>query len=313
MGKRSNNRSKGSKDNEHVRIKSAFAQNYINNTALTASNIGYIGTDNTASILLSDINIQSLTDMFRLFKVNKISFHFGPATGVGTASVEVPAGFLLAVPFGTAANPTDILSAESPLVSVPTVPFGTSTTTTPPLTRECSTTLSLENADLPVLDGPGGGWLATQQDGAQDNYGALWWLSTVATAANTMNYLLRTYFDISFKDLLDPSLISELMGRHRGGLPSHWELKPGTLLHSVNQASRQGIKRQPVSSPQAIMMLKAEKSMTIDVADPMVFSPDEGDAQGTPGSSAYEFLIKFKAWLKDGRSGAPPVCDASRM
>lgn len=229
-----------------IRVKSKFSSVSPVNTAVTANNLGNIGVD-PASILANDVNLANLADMFRLFRINEVTFHFAPATGTGSAAtVEIPSGFLLANPYGVSTSPTDIAAAETPNVSVPTVPFGTATATAP-LTRECGTTLALRNKDLPVLQGPGGGWLATQADGSQTNYGALWWLTAAATAANTLNYLLRTVFDVSFKDLLDPSLISKLFAMHSNGLPDHWELEPGSLLHSVNQSAKQGIKVSPSS------------------------------------------------------------------
>lgn len=235
---------KSSKSDNHVRVKSAFTSVTPVNTATLINQLGTIGCD--ASSLLSNCqNLVDLCDMFRLFKLNSIRFEFQPAQGNGSAaSVQVPSGFLAATPYGITTNPTSISDFETPNVSQPTSSFGTAVQTAP-FVREQRATLELGNKDMPVIDGPGGGWISTQEDGTQDDYGILWWVTTAVTAANTLNYILRTYFDVSFKDLLDPALISKLMGRHPNGLPPHIVCAPGTALWSVNQSALQGIKRQP--------------------------------------------------------------------
>jgi hypothetical protein len=234
---------KSSKTDNHVRVKSAFTSVSAINTAAFIASLGNIGADAT-SILSNCQNLTNLSDMFRLMRLNSIRFEFQPAQGNGTASVQVPSGFLAATPYGITANPTSISDFETPNVSQPTASFGTASTTAP-MNTNSRAVLDLSNKDLPVIDGPGGGWISTQEDGTQDDYGILWWVTTAVTAANTLNYILRTYFDVSFKDLLDPSLISSLMARHPNGLPPHIVCAPGTPLWSVNQSCLQGIKRQP--------------------------------------------------------------------
>lgn len=166
--------------------------------------------------------------------------NFEPQSGASTAAVEVPAGFLGYTPIGLSSNPTSMSDFETPLVSRPTVPFGTSTTVTAPLTRECGTTLQLKHADFPVLQGSPGGWLATQDDGTQTSYGNLFWALAATTAANTINYLLTTHFDISFKDLLDPALISaRLMQSHPAGIPSSW--LGGSDSHALAPYTREAV------------------------------------------------------------------------
>jgi hypothetical protein len=256
---KNNKKGKGNRNND-VTIRSCFhdTQGVATNTAV--KNLGPISTNNSDGILLGDVNVQSLTDIFRLVRINEIKFTFGPSSGAGTAAVEVPAGFLGFVPFGVNTNPTAFTDFETPLVSEPTVPFGTSTTTTAPLTRECTTTLALRNKDMPVLQGPGGGWLATQNDGTQTSWGTLFWALASATAANTVQYLLTTHFDISWKDLLDPTLISKLMSRHPAGLPDHFEISEGSALHLANdfQVSKFAIQSQ---IPPALMPAVQESDL----------------------------------------------------
>jgi hypothetical protein len=220
-----------SDDDGHVRVKSKFSQLYAVNTNAAVQAIGNISPAVTTGILAGDVSLSSLTDMFRLYKINSITFEFLPATGIGAATVQVPSGFLGFVPFGCAGTPASIADFETNLVSKTSFPYASTTTTlAAPLTKECETSLTLKNADMPVLQGPGGGWLATQDDGTQGYFGKLFWALASTTASNVMQYLLRTTFDISFKDLLDPALISKLMSRHPTGFPTTWSVQPNTPL-----------------------------------------------------------------------------------
>lgn len=226
MGKNksSSKAARASNRGDEVRVRSKFTQLSAINTSTGVSALGNIGTASGTGILANDVSIQSLTDMFRLYRINSITFEFQPASGAGTAAVQIPAGFLGFVPFGAATTPTSITDFETPLVSEPTVSFGAASATAP-LTKECGTRLTLKNSDMPVLQGPGGGWLATQDDGTQGYWGKLFWALAGTTASNAINYLLTTHFDISFKDLLDPALISRNIAmRHPNGFPQHWEM-----------------------------------------------------------------------------------------
>jgi hypothetical protein len=187
-----------------------------------------------------------------LYKINSIEFEFVPASGASTAAVEIPSGFLGYAPFGRASNPTGQSDFETPLISPLTVPFGTSVTTTAPLTRECGTTLTLKNRDMPILQGSPGGWLATQDDGTQTSWGNLFWAIANVTAANTISYLLKTTFDISFKDILDPSLIStNLKGRYQAGFPTHWTIDPESLIGQMHAHHLQTLATPSLALPPA--------------------------------------------------------------
>ncbi len=238
--KKSSKAARASKrDSNEVRIRSKFSQISAVNTSTACTALGNISSAVSSGILANDVNLQSLTDMFRLYRINSITFEFAPASSVTAAAVQVPSGFLGFVPYGTAASPTAIGDFETPLVSEPTVSFGTSTTTTAPLTKECGTRLTLKNSDLPILQGPGGGWLATQDDGTQGFFGKLFWAIAGTTVSNAINYLLTTHFDISFKDLLDPALISKnLMMRHPDGIPQHWEMDEDHPLKAISNTTR---------------------------------------------------------------------------
>lgn len=235
----------------HVTVNSRFTENYSVNTANIVNLVGLISTAISTGMWQGDINLQSLTDMFRLYRVNDCEFDWGPSTGLSTAAVQIPSGFLGFVPFGYSAAPTLTTSFETPLVSRPTAPFGSTVATTAgPLVKETQANLRLTNADMPVLQGPGGGWLATQDDGTQGNFGSLFWTIATATAANTISYLLQSHFNISFKDLLDPALISAAMQRHPTGFPASWSFPtPGTPIHQASLFLQQGVPRLPVGLP----------------------------------------------------------------
>jgi len=231
MNKKTNSKKKSQQD---VHIKSKFIQSSAVNTSSLINSLGNIASSATG-ILANDLNLANLTDMFRLYRINRITFEFMPATLTGGAAVQVPAAVLAFTPFG-AGTPTSLQDFESPLVSEPSVSFPTQSGAAYYVpTRDIGTKLSLSNSDMPVLQGPGGGWLATQDDGTQTSWGKLFWALASATAANAMTYLLTTHFDMSFKDLLDPSLISSLMARHPMGLPSHITALPGSPLDAAHQ------------------------------------------------------------------------------
>jgi hypothetical protein len=267
------------------------------------NSIGTIGTD-AASILVSDVNVASLTDMFRLFRINSFQVHFQPATGTGTASVQIPSGFIGFTPYG-AITPTSYADFETPLVSKQTLPFLAGGTA--PFTSDQATQLSLSNKDLPVLQGPGGGWLATQQDGTQLNYGSIFWALAATTAANTINYLAQYYFDISFKDLLDPTLISANMQKHfPTGYPDHWILNGGDAhaiapyQRSAVMAKRQQLGLPPIMSDRLLHpsrpsseTISGDRSTVDDVGAPSVASSNISLWSG-PDPDFDKFISKCK-------------------
>jgi len=251
MKNKSNSRSK-SKQND-VNIKSKFVQTSSISTASLVNALGNISSALGTGILANEANIAALTDMFRLYKINSITFEFSPASGSTTASVQIPSGFLGFVPFGNATTPTSQQDFESPLISECSTSWG-SGGATGPLTRETGAKLTLQNSDMPVLQGPGGGWLATQDDGTQGFWGKLFWAIANVTAANTATYLLTTHFNMSFKDLLDPTLISTLMDRHPSGLPAHIQALPGSPLDSAHQYQVKKWQSAASPSPMAFQM-----------------------------------------------------------
>ena len=217
-------------------------------TASAVTNLGEISTSNTGIWNLNN-QISSLSDMFRLFKVNKVTFEFIPQSLTGSVAVNVPAAQLAYKMQGQTA-PTTYNDIEGPMVSNLTTPFGIgAAAVAETLVKEAIARLTLSNKDMPILQGPStpgdAGYLATQDDGTQTSYGTLFYNLMSATAANTLTYILRSYLDLDFKDILDPATISlNQANRARAAVEFHVnqavyhpgmgiEFAPGTLEQAV--------------------------------------------------------------------------------
>ncbi len=238
-----------SKPQNTVHVKTVATTAYNGqSTASAVSNLGEISTSNSGIWSLNN-QISSLSDMFRLFRINGVTFEYLPQSLTGTAAVNIPAGQLSFKMTGQNA-PTTYNDLEGPLVSNMTLPFGVSTTAiAEALLKECVARLHLRNEDMPILQGPSekddSGYLATQDDGTQTSYGTLFWTLMSATAANTLSFLLRSYLDLDFKDILDPATISSTQAaRARYAVEYHVdqavyhpglgvEFAPGTLERAV--------------------------------------------------------------------------------
>ncbi len=217
-------------------------------TASAVTNLGELSTSNSGIWNLNN-QISSLSDMFRLFRINDIRFEFLPQQLTSSVATNIPSGQLSIKLFGQNA-PTTFNDLEGPLVSNMTLPYGTSNTAIAEgLLRECVAMLHVKNGDLAILEGPSDpadlGYLATQDDGTQTSFGTLFWTLMTATAANTLSYVLRTYLDLDFKDILDPATISaEQAARAQAAVAFHvnqavyhptmgLQFSPGTLENAV--------------------------------------------------------------------------------
>lgn len=237
-----------SKPDNRTRIRSIWNQNVSVNPSSTATNIGELTTSNTGIWNLNN-QISSLSDMFRLFKINGLILEFLPQYTTAGVAVNVPAG-ILSVSLNGQTNPTTMADAETPLQSNITLPWGASTTgNTESIVREAIARLTLANKDLVINQGPSSpgdaGYLTTQDDGTQTSYGRIFWLLASAATSTTLNYLLRTYFDLDFKDILDPSTISSLQAERAAkavsfhceiqaqGVGAHITFSPGTLEKAI--------------------------------------------------------------------------------
>ncbi len=246
--KRTTKQSKSSKPSNRTRIRSIWNQTATMNPSITASNLGTLTTSNSGLWNLNN-QISSLSDMFRLFKINGLTFEFFPVLTTGSASTNVAAGFLC-VSLQGQTDPANLSDVEGPLQSNLTLPYGVSTASnTEALVRETCAKLVVRNKDLPILQGsstPGDeGYLATQDDGTQTSYGKLFWIFASAATSAAVNYVLRTYFDLDFKDILDPSTISSIQAQRAadavsyhcslqaGGAGAHIEFSPGLLEKAI--------------------------------------------------------------------------------
>lgn len=181
------------------------------NPSTAAVNLGEINTSNSGIFAL-DSQVSSLSDMFRFFKVNKITFEWIPNQLTAGTAVGVPPGVLYCKMQGQSA-PSTLADLETPYQSwKPSLPWTCGTTPTGDLVRENIASLTMKNKDFAILQGPSEpgdlGYLTTQDDGTQTSYGTLFWLFFNTVASTTLNYVLRTYFNFDFKDILDPASVS---------------------------------------------------------------------------------------------------------
>ncbi len=187
--------------------------------------------------------------MFRLFKIQSVTFEFAPQTTTATVAANVPAGQMSLSLYGQNA-PTDYNTIETPHVSNMTTAFGASTVATAEaLVKEAKAILRLKNDDFAILQGPSGpgekGYLATQNDGTQTYYGTLIWNFLSAATSSVLTYYLRSYLDLDFKDILDPQTISAIQAsKARAAVEYHVSLvanhqalgiqfAPGTLETAI--------------------------------------------------------------------------------
>ncbi len=265
MKKNNSNRKNQSKPSNRTRIRSVWNQSVSVNPSSTATNIGTLTTSNSGIWNLNN-QISSLSDMFRLFKINGLRLEFQPSYTTAGVATNVPCGILM-ISLQGQTDPTTFSDAETPLQSNLALPWGATTAgNSEAILKEQVARLVVHNKDLPVLQGPStpgdAGYLATQDDGTQTSYGKLFWLLASAATSTTLNYLLRTYFDLDFKDILDPSTISSIQAERAAaavsfhctlqssGAGSHIEFSPGTLEKAIqlHMKVNRGVQREGSSS-----------------------------------------------------------------
>lgn len=225
------------RNREHVRVNSKFTSTQSLNPSTAVTNLGAVTCD-ASGIWSTCQNITNLADMFRLFKIENVTFEFGPMTATGSAGVNVPAGMLFFKYEGVNA-PSTLTDIEQPTVSNVSSPWGgLSVAGAESLARETITRLGLANKDMPILQGPSSpgdaGFLVTQDDGTQTSFGSLFWCFLTTAASSTLTYYLRSYFDIIFKDILDPSTISkDQLQRQKRAVEYHVTQQSGHAPHVV--------------------------------------------------------------------------------
>ncbi len=219
----------------NVRVQSRFNSQVSINPSTAATNLGELSTSNTGMWAL-DSQVSSLSDMFRFFKINSVAFELVPNSTTSATAVSVPPGTLYFKMLGQNA-PTSLADLESPMQGNITLPWGTGATVPgESLVKECVAKLKLLNKDLPILQGPStpgdAGYLVTQDDGTQTSYGTMFWMFFNTVASTTLAYVLRTYFDISFKDILDPASISAAQAeRASAAVTYHCQLQARGATH----------------------------------------------------------------------------------
>jgi hypothetical protein len=244
MGKKTKlNKSYGrrkSSDGSHVNVRQTLTQTQSMNPNTALTNLGEV-VGGSGGMWSTFESISQLCDMFRLEKINSVVFEFGPMTSTGSAAVNVPAGMLYFKYNGQAA-PSTLTDIETPHVSKPSSPWSAlAAAGSEAVVREADAYLRLKNKDMPLLAATSDpGYISTQSDGTATTYGTLFWAFLTTAASSTLTYFIRTYLDISFKDILDPSTISNLMNRYPSGLPPHITTKPGFIENCVSTSLKVG-------------------------------------------------------------------------
>ncbi len=194
-----------------VRIVQKFFTTVSVDMTQVVTSLGTLGVD-SAGLLAASQSIANLGDMFRLFRVNGIKFKWVYSNGNAATQVQCPPSLLYLLPFGAAA-PSGIVSLESDRgVGDLAEPFVWLSSAPSIMMPGSSATLKLKNSDLVVIDSASpAGWLATGLDATQGHFGTLYWVKAFAgasTGAIAPYYTLQIEVDISFRDLVDPTLIS---------------------------------------------------------------------------------------------------------
>ncbi len=220
----------------HLTVRGCFIFGQSINATSTADSLGAI---QPLGIFGYSSNLNSLCDMFRLYRVNKLKFDMRPSPEDMSATYQqIWSPSVLFLSFFGATAPTSISDVEN----YPCGPWAdgfvigpTQSTAGPVLTGSNALKLTLRHSDFPVInsaDPPG--WLATQSDGSQTGFGTVYRLAPAGSSVtNTaLNWYVKVEFDISFLDLLDPGTISAAVAAGRGpnctiheGAVAAWTLK----------------------------------------------------------------------------------------
>ena len=194
-----------------VRVTEKFFVSISQDVTATATSLGTLGVD-SGGLLANSVSLANLGDMFRLFKINAAKFKWVFANGNGATLVQMPPNLLYILPFGAAA-PAGVVSLESDrAVGDLADPFVWSSTAPSVLFPNSAPSLKVKSQDFVVIDSASpAGWLATGLDATQGHFGTLYWIKAFAGASASSiqpYWVLQIEVDISFRDLIDPTLIS---------------------------------------------------------------------------------------------------------
>ena len=195
-----------------------FVTQQITSTDIVTS-LGTLGVDG-ASLLANSTSIANLGDMFRLFRINGIKFRLLFTGSDSVTSCYIPPQLLYLLPFGAAA-PAGVASLESDrAIGDLCEQFRmTAVTLTDVGGPNRVPSLKCKNSDFVVIDSASpAGWLATGLDATQGHFGTLYAIKVFAGASTGVTnpyWTLQIEVDISFRDLVDPTLISRQKSRAR--------------------------------------------------------------------------------------------------
>ncbi len=264
MGKRKQkyNR-KGKSSAGMIRVRQTLTKLNTINSGTAVTNLGTVAAGG-GGMWSTFESLTELADMFRLERINRVSFEFGPSTAIGSVAVNFPSGMLYFKYTGQNA-PSTLADIETPHVSRVAAPFSAlAAAGSEALTKAVNTSLKLKNSDMPILSGTSDpGWLATQSDGTGStgvDYGTMFYVLLSTTTASDVVFYCRSYIDIEFKDILDPTTISKLLGRYPAGLPSHVEAAPGFVEGCVTDALK--VPRPLASQNPAFLVKRPDNGVT---------------------------------------------------
>jgi hypothetical protein len=231
------------KSSAHITVKTVFHLPYSIPAADTSTSLGFMNVSATG-MWGSLANVLNLGDMFRLFRINKVKFLLVPTIPISTtasAYINIAPSLIYLVPYG-ASNPADISAVENFPCGELSAGFhvAASHVASSVLMRDHAPSLSLKHEDMPIINsGDPPGWLATQADGSQTHFGtpvrvAAAVGAAVSTFAN-INWILRSELDISFRDIMDPTLISRVLDVSRSPTVT---VAPGVLQGMVSAATK---------------------------------------------------------------------------
>ncbi len=193
-----------------VRITEKF---FVTQQITTSDIVTSLGTLGCASgqLFANSASISNLGDMFRLYKVNAAKFRL-KYSGINTVTATfMPPALLYVLPFGGAA-PAGVseLEADRGLGDLTDQWNAAQTSDSGGIDR--TPTLKVRGSDLIVVESASpAGWIATAADADQSHFGTLYLVKAfagVSTGVTNPYWTLQVEVDISFRDLIDPNLIS---------------------------------------------------------------------------------------------------------
>jgi len=196
-----------------VRVTEKFFTNFQITSSDVVTQLGVLGVTSTSLFGGASASIANLGDMFRLYRINAVKFKLYYSGTLGVLQMLAPPALLYVLPFGATA-PVGVAELETDRAMGdltdqweirPTVQTDVGGPNRCP-------SLKVKHSDLVVIDSASpAGWLATANDATQTNYGTLYLVKAFAGASTGVTnpyWTLQVEVDISFRDLIDPNLIS---------------------------------------------------------------------------------------------------------